>query len=139
MLPGNDSERSRSDRAEKLRDHDDMFAAVFIRQMSGGQRKANDWNREHQADQSKRGGGMCAAVNLPFHRYGQHLTADDGEKISRHIEIEVGKAKGGVGIVRRRSEGRNGRRRFVLIHEKCARERARERLASGVRVASEVL
>jgi hypothetical protein len=42
--------------------------------------------------------------------------------------------------VRRRSEGRNGRRRFVLIHAKCARrERARERLASGVRVASEVL
>ena len=130
---------SRCDRAEKLRDHDDMFAAVFVRQMSGGQRKANDWNREHQADQSERGGGMCAPVDLPLHRYGQHLAADDGEKISRHIEIEVGKAKGGIGIVRRESDGRNGRRRFVLIHESARGKRARERLASGVRVASEVL
>src|SRR5882762_6880238 len=107
--------------------------------MSGGQRKANDRNREHEADQSERGGGMCASVNLPLHRYGQHLTADDGEKISRHIKVEVGKAKGGIGIVRRRSDWRNGRRRFVLIHESARAERARERLASGVRVASEVL
>jgi len=82
---------------------------------------------------------MCAAVNLPFHRYGQHLTADDGEKISRHIEVEVGKAKGGIGIVRRQSDGPNGRRCFVLIHENARAERARERLASGIRVASEVL
>src|SRR4026209_1951905 len=139
MLPGNDGERSRCDSAEKLRDHDDMFAAVFVRQSSARQRKANDRNGEHQTNQTERGGGMCAPVNFPLNRYGQHLTADDGEKISRHIEIEVGKAKGGIGIVRRESDGRNGRRRFVLIHEKCARERARERLASGIRVASEVL
>ena len=99
MLPGNDGERGRRDRAEKLRDHDDMFAAVFVRQMSGGQRKANDRNGEHQTNQTERGGGMCAPLNFPLNRYGQHLTADDGEKISRHIEIEVGKAKGGVGIV----------------------------------------
>ena len=82
---------------------------------------------------------MCASVNLPLYRYGQHLTADDGEKISRHIEIEVGKAKGGIRIVRRQSDGPNGRRCFVLIHENAGAERARERLASGVPAASEVL
>src|SRR2546430_12544935 len=116
-----------------------MFAAVFVRQMSGGQRKANDWNREHQADQSKRGGGMCAPVIRPLHGYGQHWTADDSEKIARHIEIEVGKAKGGIRIVRRQSDGPNGRRCFVLIHENAGAERAREWLASGVPAASEVL
>jgi len=73
---------------------------------------------------------MCAPVNFPLNRYGQHLTADDGEKISRHIEIEVGKAKGGIGIVRRESNGPNGRRCFVLVHESARAERARERLAS---------
>jgi hypothetical protein len=41
--------------------------------------------------------------------------------------------------VRRQSDWRNGRRRFVLIHESARGERARERLASGVRVASELL
>src|SRR2546423_837988 len=92
-----------------------MFAAVFVRQMSRRQGKTNDRNREHQADQSERGGGMCPPIDLPLHRYGQHLAADDGEKISRHIQIEVGKAKGGIGIVRRRSDWRNGRRRFVLF------------------------
>ena len=138
MFPGNDGERSGRDRAEKLRDHNDMFTAVFVRQMSGGQRKANDRNGEDQTNQTERGGGMCAPVNLPLHRHGQHLAADDGEKISRHIEIEVGKAKGGVGIVRGPSDWRNGRWRFVLIHESAGAERARERLASGVRVASEV-
>src|SRR3989440_7569118 len=136
MLPGNDGEPSRCDRAEKLRNHEYMFAAVFIRQMSGGQRKANDRNGEHQTNQTERGGGMCAPVNLPFHRYGQHLTSDDGEKISRHIEIEVGKAKGGIGIVRRQSDGPNGRRCFVLIHKSARAERARERLASRFGVAS---
>src|SRR5438270_6659165 len=136
MLPGNDGEPSRCDRAEKLRNYDEMFAAVFIRQMSGGQRKANDWNREHQTNQTERGGGMCVAVKLPFHCYGQHLTAHNGEKISRHIEIEVGKAKGGIGIVRRQSDWPNDRRCFVLIHESARAERARERLASRFGVAS---
>src|SRR5207244_5724261 len=103
------------------------------------QRKANDRNREDQTNQTERGGGMCASVNLPLHRYGQHLTADDGEKISRHIEVEVGKAKGDIRIVRRQSDGPNGRRCFILIHENARAERARERLASGIRVASEVL
>src|SRR6476619_3931428 len=98
MLPGNDGEPSRCDRAEKLRNHDDMFAAVFVRQMSRGQRKANDRNREDQTNQTERGGGMCAPVNFPLNRYGQHLATDDSEKISGHVEIEIGKAKGGVGI-----------------------------------------
>jgi hypothetical protein len=116
MFPGNNGERSGRDGTEKLRDHDDMFAAIFVRQMSRRERQANDRNREHQADQSEGGGGMCAPVNLPLHCYGQHLPAHDGEKISRHIEIEVGKAKGGVGIVRGRGDWRDGRRRFVVIH-----------------------
>ena len=139
MFPGDEGERTRRDRAEKLRDHDDVFAAVFVRQMSRRQRKANDRNREHQADKPKSGGGMCPPIDLPLHRYGQHLAADDGEKISRHIKIEVGKAKGGIGIVRRQSDWPNGRRCFVLIHESAREERARQRLASGVRVAREVL
>ena len=117
MFPGNDGERSGRDRAEKLRDHDDMFAAVFVRQMSRRQRQTNHRNREHQADQSERGGRMCAPVNFPLHCYCQHLAADDGEKISRHIKIEVGKAKGGVGVVRWRTNWRNSLRRLVVIHE----------------------
>jgi hypothetical protein len=41
--------------------------------------------------------------------------------------------------VRRESDGPHGRRCFVLIHERARAKRARERLASGVRVASEAL
>src|SRR6266567_2012280 len=103
MFPGNDGERSGRDRTEKLRDHDDMFAAVFVRQMSRGQRQTNHRNREHPTD--------------------------EGEKISRHIKIEVGKAKGGVGVVRRRTNWRNSLRRLVVIHE-SARSEMRSREAS---------
>src|SRR5690242_4624552 len=59
---------------------------------------------------------MRAPVNLPFHRDGQHLPADEGEKISRHIEIETGEPKCRVGIVRCESKGRGDRWRFVVIH-----------------------
>src|SRR6202035_744978 len=106
-----------------------MFAAVFVRQMSRWQRKAHYRNHQHQTNQSEGSGRMCAPVNLPLHRYGQHLAANDGEKISRHIEIEVGKAKGGIGIVRRRSDWRNGRRRVVVIHNR-SRAETRPREAS---------
>src|SRR6266567_5074987 len=83
---------------------------------------------------------MCAPVNFPLHRYGQHLPTDDGEKISRHIKIEVGKAKGGVGVVRWRTNWRNSLRRLVVIHESVRVQKcARERLASRFGVAREVL
>ena len=105
--------------------------------MSRRQRKANDRHCKDEADQSEGSGRMCAPVNLPLHRHGQHLPAEDGEKISRHIEIEVGKAKGGIGIMRRQSDWRNGRRRFVVIDESVrVQQRVRERLASGSFVAS---
>src|SRR6188472_3992016 len=107
MLPGNDGERSRCDRAEKLRDHDDMFAAVFVRQMSGGQRKANDRNGEHQTNQTERGGGMCAPVNFPLTRSGQQITDRDEEKMTQNIEIEVDKAKGSTELLRHQSYARN--------------------------------
>src|SRR5437762_14372165 len=83
---------------------------------------------------------MCAPVNFPLHRYGQHLAADDGEKISRHIKIEVGRAKGGVGVVRWRANWRNSLRRLVVIHESVRVQKcAREGLASRFGVAREGL
>src|SRR5438270_12280854 len=65
---------------------------------------------------------MGAPVNLPFHRDGQHLAADEGEKISCHVEIEIGEPKCCVGIARRRTGWWNCRRRFVVIHGKMRAE-----------------
>ena len=139
MLPGNDGERRRCDRAENCAIMMICLRLYLSARCPAGSERQTTGMTSTRPTKSERGGGMCAPVNFPLHRYGQHLTADDGEKISRHIEIEIGKAKGGIGIVRRRSDGRNDWRRFVLIHESARAERARERLASGVRVASEVL
>ena len=65
---------------------------------------------------------MGAPVNLPFYRDGQHLAADEGEKISSHVEIEIGEPKSGVRIVRCKSNGRGNRWRFVVIHGKIRAE-----------------
>ena|SRR2546423_13051836 len=70
---------------------------------------------------------MRAAVNLPFHCHRQHLAADECEKISGHVKIETGESKRRVGIMRRESNGRNNRWRFVVIHTKIRAEtRSRE-------------
>ena len=36
-------------------------------------------NRDYQAHKSKRSGRMRARINLPFHCYGEHQAASDGE------------------------------------------------------------
>jgi hypothetical protein len=44
MFPGNQSQGQRRDRAQDLRDKDNVLATEPIRQMAGWQRKRNHWD-----------------------------------------------------------------------------------------------
>jgi hypothetical protein len=51
VFPRNESERGRSNGPDKLRDYDDVFAAVFVGQMSSRQGESNHGNYQYEANQ----------------------------------------------------------------------------------------
>ena len=88
MLPRNQRQQGRSDRAEDLRNQDDLFPANPIGQITCGQRQTNNWNRENKADQAEGGCRMRASVNFPFYGYCEHLPAEERQQISRGKKAE---------------------------------------------------
>ena len=133
MLPGNQCQQRRRNRTENLRDENNVFATDAIGQMSGRQRKTDDWNREYEPDQPERSRRMRAPVNFPFHRDCEHLSADDRQQISSREKTKPARTERGIRIMsrrRRNDHARNFRsltdRRFVFVRHTRAHSLAFE-------------
>src|SRR5439155_4819889 len=133
MLPGNQCQQRRRNRTENLRDENNVFATDAIGQMSGRQRKTDDWNREYEPDQPERSRRMRAPVNFPFHRDCEHLSTADRQQISSREKTKPARAERGIRIMsrrRRNDHARNFRsltdRRFVFVRHTRAHSLAFE-------------
>src|SRR4029077_15358907 len=99
MFPRNQSKGQRRDRAQDLRDKDNVFSAESIRQMAGWQRKRNHWDGDRQANKPECSRRMGPGINLPFHRYGEHQSPGDRQQIAGCKQSVISEAERSVWIV----------------------------------------
>jgi hypothetical protein len=93
VLPRDQNQAEAGAGTDEQRDKDDALAAEVVRQMSRRQRAADHCDHFRKADDAEREWRVCALVQLPAHRHGQHLLAEHGGEPSDEVKPEIADAQ----------------------------------------------